>query len=480
VRGRAHVRTLFLRSLGLVFVAAFLSLAAQVRLLFGARGLLPACPHVARTPWWIAPSLLRVDCSDRALLAAALGGAAAALGLVLDILPCGSLVLCWLLYFSFVAIGQDFLAFQWDNLLLEAAFFALFVTPLGLRARDAPEPHPLGVLLVQWLVLRLYVESGLAKLLLGDPTWRDLTALVSYYETAPLPTWIGWWAHQMPVWVHRLCALYTYLAELVLPLAMWAPRRLRAPAFLGIAVMQAAIILTANYGFFNWLSLALTLFLLDDGYLARLAARLGRRLAPAPAPPPSRARTAVLAAATALLVPLSLVPFLPFVPGGIALSRRLGPVPEALAVLRTINAYHLFASMTGVRREVVIEGSADGVTWEPYELRWKPGDPRRAPAFVAPHQPRVDFQLWFLLLGHRGPSAYFETLLRRLLTDPPAMAPLFVRDPFPATPPRALRLAFYTYHFTDRATRRSTGAWWTRALDGYSRPITARDFPPPR
>src|SRR5579883_2280596 len=100
VRGRAHVRTLFLRSLGLVFVAAFLSLAAQVRLLFGARGLLPACPYVARTPWWVAPSLLRFDCSDRALLAAALAGATAALGLVLDILPAGSLVLCWLLYFS--------------------------------------------------------------------------------------------------------------------------------------------------------------------------------------------------------------------------------------------------------------------------------------------------------------------------------------------------------------------------------------------
>src|SRR5579885_2132791 len=273
VRGRAHVRTLFLRSLGLVFVAAFLSLAAQVRLLFGARGLLPACPYVARTPWWVAPSLLRFDCSDRALLAAALAGATAALGLVLDILPAGSLVLCWLLYFSFVAIGQDFLAFQWDNLLLEAAFFALFFAPLGLRALDAPEPHPLGVFLVQWLVLRLYMESGLAKLLLGDPTWRDLTALVSYYETAPLPTWIGWWAHQMPVWAHRLCALYTYLAELLLPLAMWASRRLRAPAFLGIAGMQAAIILTANYGFFNWLALALTLFLLADGPLPELASR---------------------------------------------------------------------------------------------------------------------------------------------------------------------------------------------------------------
>ena len=480
MNGRAHVRTLFLRCLGLVFVAAFLSVAAQARVLFGARGLLPACPYLARTSPWRAPSLLRLDCRDGALVGTALAGAVVALGLVLDLAPRWCLAACWLLYLSFVSIGQEFLSFQWDNLLLEAAFFALFVTPRGLRARDAPEPHPLGVFLVQWLVLRLYVESGLAKLFLGDPTWRDLTALVSYYETAPLPTWIGWWAHQMPVWAHRSCALYTYLAELVLPLAMWGPRRLRAPAFLGLAAMQLSIILTANYGFFNWLSLALTLFLLDDGHLAWLAARLGRRLEPAPARRPSRARTAGLGAVAALLVPLSLVPFLPIVPGGIDLYRRLGPVPEALDVLRSIDAYHLFASMTLVRREVVIEGSADGVTWLSYEFHWKPGDPLRAPAFVAPYQPRVDFQLWFLLLGHRGPPAYFETLLRRLLEDPAAVAPLFSRDPFPATPPRALRLAFYTYHFTDLATRRATGAWWTRTLEGYSRPITSADFPSKR
>jgi hypothetical protein len=141
-----------------------------------------------------------------------------------------------------------------------------------------------------------------------------------------------------------------------------------------------------------------------------------------------------------------------------------------------VNAYHLFAQMTLVRREVVLEGSVDGVSWSPYEFRYKPGDPARPPPFVAPHQPRVDFQLWFLLLGGPPRDRYFQNLLARCLTDPPVVAPLFSRDPFPTGPPQQLRLVFYQYRFTDGATRRQDGAWWRRELLGYSRPLTARDL----
>jgi hypothetical protein len=94
----------------------------------------------------------------------------------------------------------------------------------------------------------------------------------------------------------------------------------------------------------------------------------------------------------------------------------------------------------------------------------------RAPDLVAPHQPRVDFQLWFLFLGNRG-AGYAETLLRRMLHDRDAVASLFAEDPFPDAPPRAVRIAVYRYRFSDRATRTETGAWWTRELEGYTRPL---------
>ncbi|TMB23590.1 MAG: lipase maturation factor family protein [Deltaproteobacteria bacterium] len=176
------------------------------------------------------------------------------------------------------------------------------------------------------------------------------------------------------------------------------------------------------------------------------------------------------------MVALSVIEFLPFLRPPAGLERLLLPVRRAVAPFRSVNSYHLFAHMTLVRREAVIEGSADGATWLPYEFRYKPGDPERAPPFVAPHQPRVDFQLWFLLLGPRPGARYFDTLLARLLTAPEAVAPLFARDPFPTTPPRFVRVAIYRYRFTDAATRHATGAWWERELEGRSRPLAAESL----
>jgi len=471
---RAHVRDLFLRGLGLVFLVAFISLGRQVSVLYGAKGLLPACEFVGATSWTSAPSLFRLACDDRVLHAGIWLGSFLSALLVLGIAPRACVAGLWALYASYVTVGQDFLSFQWDNLLLESGFFALFVAPGGLRLRGAPPPHPAGVFLMLWLLVRLHVESGLAKLLLGDPTWRDLTAMSTYYETAPLPTWLGWWAHQMPMWAHKACGAFTYVVELVLPLAAFGPRALRVPAFLGMAALQAIVIATANYGFFNYLSLLLCLWMLDDAHLARL----GWRAEPAPERVPRPVVDTTHVAAAVLLVPLTVVPFLPFLHPPDALSRALIPVRRVLDTARTINAYHLFASMTLVRREVVIEGSDDGAAWRSYEFRWKPGDLRRAPAFVAPHQPRVDFQLWFLLLGHRHGERYFDTLLVRLLTEPAAVASLFADDPFPTTPPHELRVAFYRYRFTDRAGRTAAGAWWTREFEGYSRVLDREALAP--
>ena len=283
---RTRARDVFVRGFGVVFVAAFVSLLAQVRVLYGARGLLPACRLVDATDWTQTPSLFHLSCGDVALQTGAAAGALLGVVLALGFVPRVCLVACWLLYFSFVSVGQDFLWFQWDNLLLETGFFALFVTPGGRRLRGAPAPPAAGVFLMLWLLIRLQFESGAAKLLLGDPTWRDLTAMATYYETAPLPTWVGWWAHQMPTWAHRASALFTYVVELGLPWLVFGPRPLRLVAFVGMAAMQVSVIATANYGFFNYLSLALCLWVLDDGHLAWLARRLGR------APPARRAGTA--------------------------------------------------------------------------------------------------------------------------------------------------------------------------------------------
>lgn len=478
---RAHIRTLFLRLLGVIFVIAFLSLLSQVDILYGRLGLLPMCPYLesirGRATGLTVPTLFWLDCSDTALRAVAGAGAVLSLGLVFNVAPRYCLLAAWALYLSFASVGQAFMSFQWDNLLLETAFFALFITPRGLRPRNAPPPHPLAIFLMQWLLFRLYVESGAAKLLSGDPTWRNLTAMVSYYETAPIPTWIGWYAHQMPVWAHKATALFTFVVELAVPFFIWGPRKLRPLVLAAMVTMQLTVVLTANYGYFNYLSMALCLFVLDDGHLTAATQRLGWSLAPAPVRRPSAWRTVLLSGVALVLVPISVTMFVPFYRPLARLHQVLRPVHTRIGALRSINIYHLFASMTLVRREVVIEGSDDGVTWLPYEFRYKPGDPKRAPPFVAPHQPRVDFQLWFLLLRGAPRDRYFLNLLSRLFHAPGVVAPLFSRDPFPNTPPRFLRLSFYRYRFTDFAGRRATGAWWQRQLLGRTKPLSAADFP---
>jgi hypothetical protein len=315
---------------------------------------------------------------------------------------------------------------------------------------------------LQWLLFRLHAESGAAKLLLGDPTWRDLTAMAAYYETAPLPTWIGWWAHQMPLWAHRATSALTLVVELVVPFGIWGPRLVRRLAVVVMVALQIGVILTANYGFFNYLTLVLCLWALDD-----------QDLGAAPAPPRVVRPwvTVAMAIVAIACVLLSLVPFLRLVPPLRPLATAVAPLARELDDVRSFNAYHLFASMTQVRDEITIEGSDDGIMWKEYAFRWKPGPVDRAPAFVAPHQPRVDFQAWFLPLGHD--ARWFDTLLQHLLHDPAAVASLWAVDPFDGRAPRMVRVAIYRYRFTDRATRDATGAWWTRTLRGTSRTLSA-------
>src|SRR5262249_14439670 len=134
---------------------------------------------------------------------------------------------------------------------------------------------------------------------------------------------------------------------------------------------------------------------------------------------------------------------------------------------RLVNTYHLFAAITRERVEPELQTLAAGApesdddAWTPQHLRHKPGDVRRPPDFVAPHQPRVDFQLWFYGLRFRyGLPSYVSTLVERMCEDPRTVQSLF-REPLPPDP-RAVRLVYWQYHFTTRAERRKSGAWWRR------------------
>ena len=83
--------------------------------------------------------------------------------------------------------------------------------------------------------------------------------------------------------------------------------------------------------------------------------------------------------------------------------------------------------MTTSRPEIVIEGSQDGAIWKAYEFHWKPGDVQKRPPFVAPHQPRLDWQMWFAALGSMQRNPWLVNLMIRMMQGD-EVAPLTKSD----------------------------------------------------
>lgn len=477
--GFARVRWLYLRGLGLVFCIAFVSLLPQLRGLLGPDGLSPAAElltlgraGLGPERYWRLPTLLWVfGTSAAALWGVGLAGLLCGALLVVNVAPRWALVGAWACYLSLCTVGGDFLSFQWDALLLEASLVSLPLTPGHLLPpRVAPEPPRGPILLVRFLLFRLMVLSGTVKLASGDPTWRNLTALEFHYWTQPLPNRIAWYVHQLPAGFQRFSVAATLVIELLAPFLLFGTRRVRLIGVSAIALLQVMILVTGNFGFFNVLTLVLCIAALDDGVLARWP-RFGSPFAPAPARRFPRVRTASFAAFASVYAVLALTQDARAVLGATP-PAPVAWVLQQVSGFNSINTYGLFAVMTTQRNEIVIQGSDDGRTWREYLLKWRPGRENEVPRFVGPHMPRLDWQMWFAAFSPCGTSPWLLRLQEKLLQGDPVLRGFFREDPFPNTPPRYLRTRLFAYHFTDWATRRATGAYWTREdLGAYCPPL---------
>ena len=472
---------LYLRLLGLCYLAAFLSLWVQVDGLIGSRGILPvknlmeaARSQLGGERWTVFPTLCWLNTSDGFLHFLCGGGALAALLVVLGLVPAPALLVCWIFSLSLSVAGQTFLEFQWDLLLLEAGFLGIWLAPLRRwRVGAALDPPWPARALLCWLLFRLMFSSGFVKLASGDPNWRNLTALTYHYWTQPLPPWTAWFVAQLPLWFHKVSCFVMFAIELGAPFLIVAPRRLRLAACAAMAGLQVIIAATGNYAFFNLLALALCALLVDDAAFPRA---IRERAARDPRAPRGRWPGLVLAPVLALVLLVSVILFsgtlrlrVPWPGAAISLARAVLP-------FQSVGTYGLFAVMTASRPEILVEGSDDGVSWLAYEFRWKPGETTRRPRFVAPHQPRLDWQMWFAALGTCEENPWFLAFLGRLLEGSPAVERLLLRNPFPSHPPRYIRAVLYDYRFTDSAARRATGAWWRRQEKSLYCPILSRDM----
>jgi predicted DCC family thiol-disulfide oxidoreductase YuxK len=452
------VTFLFLRLFGLITLSAFISFAVQAQGLIGSRGILPLselvdalAPRFGPDRFVLMPMVFWLNDSDLAIQAVCWAGAGLSLLLVLNLLPSVSLVLIYALYLSLLYAGQTFMTFQWDTFLLETAVVALLMT----------FNRTTGVWLARWLLFRFMFMSGVVKLISGDPNWRNLSALSYHFLTQPLPTPLAWYAANLPSGVLQGATEAMFVVELVLPFLIFCPRRLRFIAAFGILLLQGCILLTGNYNWFNLQTMLLCLPLFDDAALRWILPARLLGLMPAGAQAPRRAPTIVVNAAAALMVALSLV----------QMDGRFGGDPPAPAVaivdafepFHIVSPYGLFAVMTPTRNEIIVEGSDDGVQWREYEFRYKPGDVNRRSPWNIPHQPRLDWQMWFAALDDAQRLPWFSRFLERLLENEPSVTALLKTNPFPDKPPTYVRAELYEYTY---AGSNAAGRWWNRRLAG--------------
>ncbi len=477
----ALTRWLFLRLFGLIYFMAFASAAAQILGLVGSHGILPVDTYVAAVrargvDFLQFPTLALFNSSDGFLIFLTAGGAAFSLLVILDIGTAPVLLVLWIFYLSIVIAGQDFMSFQWDFLLLEAGFLAIFFAPWHLlpsRSQQS-EPSLLIIGLYRLVIFRLMFSSGVEKLTSYDPAWHDLTALSYHYETQPLPSPLAWYMAKSPAWFLELSTALTLMIEICAPLLYFFPRRVRIIAT-GLTIMlQILIILTGNFTFFNYLTIVLCVPLFDDAFFRRF---LPKRWLSADVPRsdsiPTLAGTLVhavhqfsIVVITILILIANFVLLVRLYPNTTDVPQPAIAVLDQLAPYGIVNEYGLFTVMTTSRPEIIVEGSNDGQTWLPYEFKYKPDTVTKPLQCVAPYQPRLDWQMWFAALDNYGNYGWFKNFMDRLLEGSPDVLALMGKNPFPETPPRYVRAMFYNYHFSDEATREQTGAIWQREPNG--------------
>ncbi len=455
---QSNVSWLFLRGLGLIYFAAFASLALQIEGLIGSDGILPISEKLSTLEvlpvfdrYRLFPTLFWLDTSNSALKLICYSGLIAATLLIINLGSRAALIACYFLYLSLVTAGQDFTAFQWDGFLLEAGFLGILLT----------WGSGIIIFLYRWLIARFMFMAGIVKLASDDPSWINLTALNYHYLTQPLPAPLAYYAYFLPDWFHRLCVAGVFFIELVVPFFVFFPRRFRLFAAWSFIALQCSIIATGNYGFFNLLTVLLCLFLFEDQDIEKILPN--QFLEKISNPKPVAGKTANIFAG----IWTFLVFFIAATHTWIYHTHKLPARPiynlvKTISAFAAINNYGPFAIMTTTRKEIIIEGSNDGQHWLEYSFKYKPDRLNKPLSYTIPHQPRLDWQMWFAALAAPEKPFWLQRFLDQLQRGSPSVLALLAYNPFPENPPKYLRSHLYQYCYTTPDQRSTSGQVWQR------------------
>lgn len=456
---------LFPKLLGLIFFFAFGAFLFQIKGLIGAHGILPVDKFLdwirIRYPkkcYTIAPTLLWINCSDRALMGIVALGTGLSVLLICGIMPAFLLLLLYVLYLSIVVGGQDFLSFGWEGFLLEVTVNAFFLSL-------TPTPNLMVWISLNLVLFRFHFQGGMVKLQSGDPNWRNLSGVAYHYESQPIPNMVAWYAHKLPMWFQKFSTLFMLIVEILVPFGIFGPDWMRLSVYFSLVGLQMMIWLTGNFSFLNHLTVALCTILVANEYLPEWLSSTPIESIPSTT---YFWLDGFASLAGVFLIALQLVVLWNQV-GNPILSRWI----NSLSRYHIANRYGIFAVMTTTRFEVVFEGSNDGATWKEYTFYYKPSEINRRPRRISPYQPRLDWQAWFLPLGNYRYDAWLQEFIYCLLKGNPEVLALIRGNPFPDAPPRYIRSLMYEYTFSSWEEKKKFGWWWKREFAGiFTNPMT--------
>ena len=458
------------RGAAAIYLIAFVVAALQFRALIGERGILPVPRFLAGQSFWRTPSIFHLRYSDRLFSGVSWCGATLSAAIVAgaaDLVPLWATMLMWLtlwlLYLSIVNVGQAWYSFGWESLLLETGFLMIFL------GNDATAPPVLTLWMARLLLFRVEFGAGLIKMR-GDSCWRDLTCLYYHHETHPMPGPLSWFFHHLPKPLHRIEVAGNHFAQLVVPFGLFTPQPAASVAAALIVVTQLWLVASGNFAWLNWLTIILAFSAIDQSWAARLLPGLLPLAHAVLAAPPEWFAALVIAFTGAMLF-LSYWPMRNMLSSQQRMNMSFNP-------FHLVNTYGAFGSIGRVRREVVIEGTAENrltqqTVWKEYEFKGKPGAVRRLPRQWAPYHLRLDWLMWFAAISPGYAQEWLTPLLQRLLRNDRAALRLLRHNPFPESPPAYVRVQLYRYRFTTPAELRRDRAWWHRTLiGGYVAPMT--------
>ncbi|HEY3824009.1 MAG TPA: lipase maturation factor family protein [Bryobacteraceae bacterium] len=464
-------RYVFQRGLGIVYLIAFLCALNQFRPLLGEHGLLPVPAFVKQVSFRESPSLFFFAPKDWAFAAAAW------IGIVLSCLVIAGIAdrysswlnaliwaAIWVLYISFVNVGQTFYGFGWEAILLEAGFFSIF-----LGSRNVQTPLVI-IYLFRWLEFRIMFGAGLIKLR-GDPCWRDLTCLNYHYETQPMPNPLSWFFHEAPEWTHRAGVAFNHFSEIFVPFLYFLPQPLASIGGVITIVFQATIFASGNLSWLNFMTMILAIPAIDGRWLSAILPIRPDAMPEALSLPLKAATIAV----AVIIGWMSIDPIRNMLSPNQVMNTSYNP-------LHLAGTYGAFGSITRRRFEIVVEGTPDSVVtdatqWKEYEFKGKPNDPSRMPPQIAPYHLRLDWLMWFAAMSRYEDYPWFVNFMAKLLENDRPMLSLLKSDPFPDQAPKFVKADLYEYHFANPETRARTGAWWVRTYAGQYFPPVSLDNP---